>query len=244
MSEPNTPRDLQPRIPSPKRTFAERQKGKLKDTNLAARAFRLQGIVWGAYVAAITIFVSSIAAGIAGIGPPVIYFMWLGGVLAGVLVSIISLNVAGGGAAVMGKIHNPSGKSTPAVREYSRAQSLVKRGQYSEAVDAYEVAVVEFPEDPDPYIRIARVCRDQLRDYERSLQWFKRARVDAAIDMGRDLVVSQEIIELYRKKLETPRKALPELARIIERFPKHPQAEAAKRELERLRAELRAESGP
>ncbi len=242
MSEPNTSRDVPPRVPPPKRTFAERQRGKSKDTNLAERAFRLQVIVWGAYVAAITIFVSSIAAAIAGIGPPVIYFIWLGGVLAGAVVSIISLNVAGGGAAVMGKIHNPSGKSTPAVREYSRAQSLVKRGRYSEAVDTYELAVAEFPEDPEPYIRIARVCRDQLRDYERSLQWFKRARADAAIDMGRNLVVSQEIIELYRRKLDTPQKALPELARIVERFPEHPQAEAAKRELERLRAELSAEN--
>ncbi len=242
MSEPDTPRDVPPRIPPPKRTFTERPKGKVKDTNLAERAFRLQGIVWGAYVAAITIFVSSIAAAIAGIGPPVIYYMWLGGVLAGVAVSILSLNISRGGAAVAGKLHNPSGKSTPAVREYSHAQSLSKRGLYSEAVDAYELAVAEFPEDPDPYIRIARMYRDGLEDYERSLQWFKRARVDAAIDMGRRLMVSQEIIELYRNKLDTPRKALPELALLVERFPEHPQAETAKRELERLRAELRAES--
>jgi len=48
--------------------------------------------------------------------------------------------------------------------------------------------------------------------------------------------VAQELIELYRHKLDEPRRAMPELARIAQLVPGTPQAEAATRELAELRA--------
>jgi hypothetical protein len=103
------------------------------------------------------------------------------------------------------------------------------------------VAVSEFPEDPEPYIRIARLKRDKLSQYEDAVFWFKRARNDSDISGGQELLVTQEMIEIYRDKLETPTRAIPELARIVDRFPEDQAAEWAQEELARLKELVRAE---
>jgi tetratricopeptide (TPR) repeat protein len=150
-----------------------------------------------------------------------------------------------GAGAAAGKIYHPSGRSTPVKHEYSYPESLAARGRYEEAVTAYQVAVSEFPEDPEPYIRIARLNRDKLSEYEDAVFWFKRARNDSEIPSGQELLVTQEIIEIYREKLGTPTRAIPELARILDRFPEDQVAGWARGELARLKEQVRAEEeGP
>ncbi len=141
-------------------------------------------------------------------------------------------------ASVMGKIYNPSGESTPRRREYSYAESLEIRGRYDEAVEAYEVALSEFPEEPEPYLRIARIYRDRTRDYDNAVYWFKRARSDATVDGGMDQAVTREIIDLYTSRSGQPERAIPELARLADRFAGQPVADWAKQEIKRRREEL------
>jgi tetratricopeptide (TPR) repeat protein len=74
--------------------------------------------------------------------------------------------------------------------------------------------------------------------YEEAAAWFRRARRDATLPPGHDLLVSQELIELYRGRLGQPQRAIPELARICERFPGTPNAAAAEGELAALRAQI------
>ncbi len=149
-----------------------------------------------------------------------------------------SMRILGGAASVAGMLHDPSGSSTPAKREYSRAQSLVARGLYEEASVAYEVHCLEYREDPEPYFRLARLLRDNLNKPEESVSWFKRARADAKLTSGQELQITQEIIELYIRRLRQPRKALPELAHLCKEFPDTPAAEGARRELAEMRAML------
>jgi len=129
-----------------------------------------------------------------------------------------------------------SGDTTPPRREYSAAQALAAQGRYREAVAAYELGAAESDGDPEPYLAIARILRDHLGDLEDAGAWFRRARRDATLNKGQELLVTQELIELYTKRLNQPQRAIPELARIPTLVPGTPQAEAAERQLAALRA--------
>ena len=213
------------------------RKKRLKDTDLADTAQRLQAGTWAFAVA-------SLLGTIGGAG--IAYMNGLNLILGAVLGFVLmfsgiyfgSMGILGRAGSAVGALHNPSGASTPAKREYSRAQSLVARGLYEEASVAYEVHCVEYREDPEPYFRLARLLRDHLNKPEESVSWFKRARAEAKLTRGQELQITQEIIELYIRKLGQPRKALPELARLCKEFPDAPAAEGARRELAEMRAML------
>jgi tetratricopeptide (TPR) repeat protein len=114
--------------------------------------------------------------------------------------------------------------------------SLAVRGRYDEALAAYRRCCTESPDEPEPYRRIARLCRDELQPYDQAIAWFKKARSCPRLRPADDLTVSQEIIETHTGKLRQPAQAVPELARLAERFPSHPAAAWAKRRLAELRA--------
>ena len=216
----------------PQRKFPERPddpSGRgLKDTDSAERLYRFR-------------------AGLYAIPGGVVLSMGLGwklGPLAGLIGLVLGwaiaffviLGLMEGAARAAQTVYAPSGDSTPVRREYSRAQALRTAGDYAEAVEAYEMFVAEFPLEPEPYLQIARILRDDLHAYPDAARWLRRARLDARLTSGQDLLVAQELIELYRRKLDEPERAMPELARIADLVPGTPQAEAAKRELAELRA--------
>ena len=184
------------------------------------------------------------AGAIAGASKGVVILLLIGSLGAGVAVYCITRASGAGIGKPFQQIYYPSGRTNPEKRDYSYAQSLAARGAYHEAIRAYDNAVLEFDEDPEPYIRIGRLYRDGLGDFDAAVRWLKRARSDAIIDPGRELVVTQELIELYRDKLGTPSQAIPELARIVERFGEHPVAAAARNELKALRRHLWSSDAP
>jgi tetratricopeptide (TPR) repeat protein len=210
--------------PSPKRAYAAPERVG-KDVDQAQRAIRIKKAVYSLSGGV----VGALAGGFVGFGR-------LPGFLAGaLLVYLIASAVEGSAASLFGRIYNPRSGSKSRKREYSYAESLAVRGLYDQAIEAYEVALSEFPEDPEPYARIARIYRDKLRRYEEAVFWFKRARTDAAPDRGGELLMSQEIIEIYARRLGTPERAVPELARLTDRFPDDPVADWARDEIVRLR---------
>ena len=105
-----------------------------------------------------------------------------------------------------------------------------------EAIEVYEDAVTIYPADPEPYVCIARIYRDRLGGFEDAVSWFKRARAESNMESGREMLVTQEIIEIYRRRLDQPRRAIPELARLIDKFPNNPSRDAAQQELAALKA--------
>ncbi|UCG87201.1 MAG: hypothetical protein JSW71_01250 [Gemmatimonadota bacterium] len=200
---------------------------RLRNVDSAQRARLFQAAAW------------SLAGGAIGaMGGKLIGVGAIAGFVVGFAVSFfVALAIAESAGKLFGTIHNPSGRSTPVVREYSYPESLAIRGRYEDAIDAYQVCCADYPEDPEPYVRIGRIYRDGLAQYDEALLWFKRARTEANIDRGRELLVTQEIIEIYSRKLGQPRRAIPELARIVDRFPGDPAADVARREMRRLREE-------
>ena len=226
------------------RRYDPRPPHKLKDVDASERAHKIKAFMWALAVAAIAFAASSMAGAIAGASRGVILLLRIGSLGAGVAVYHMTLASTSGMGKVFQQIYHPSGKTTPEKRDYSYAQSLEGRGAYREAIHAYENAVLQFGEDPEPYVRIGRIYRDRLKDFDEAARWLKRARADAVISSGRELVVTQELIELYRDKLGAPSRAIPELARIVERFGEHPAAAAARDELEALRRDLWSSEAP
>lgn len=213
---------------------------RLKDFDAAERVGRVKALTWALTVG--LVFGGAAGGGVAELNGwnPLIGAL-VGAVAASCGMYFVTLTIAERSAAVAQTIYNPSGDSTPPKREYSYAESLAIRGRYREAADAYELHCAEDPSDPEPYFRLARLCRDKLGEHEKAVSWLKRVRTEARLDSGKDLLATQEIIEIYTHKLRDPRKAIPELARISTKFPGTAAAEAAARELTEMRELLALE---
>ncbi len=203
---------------------------RLKDTDSAADVNRLRALVYAGAGAILGVLGGGYKWGLPG--------AVIGAVLGYAAVYFVVRAAAEGGGAAMGKIYHPSGTSTPYRRQYSEPQALALRGLFQEAIDCYETYVAEFPDDPEPCIGIARIYRDHLKRYEDAVRWFRRARQASGMDAGREVLVTREIIELYQGKLNEPRRAIPELARLAERFAGTREGDLARDELQRLRQDL------
>lgn len=217
----------------PKRVYerisGQLSRNRLRDRDSAADVNRLRALVYAC------------AGGFIGLAGGAFKFGLLGGLIGGVLgyaaVYFAVQGTSGGAARAMGAIYHPSGASTPYRRQYSEPQALALRGLFQEAIDCYQTYVAEFPDDPEPCIGIARIYRDHLKRYQDAVHWFRRARQAGGLTPGQEILVTREIIELHQGKLNQPRSAIPELARLAERFAGSREGDLARSELEKLRQE-------
>lgn len=161
--------------------------------------------------------------------PGAAFYPFVGAVLGWAAIWAVTSVIVGGSGMLAGTIYMPGGGGGRR-REYSLAESLVARGRYEDAVTAFELAVAEHPDDPVPYLRIARVSRDHLDAPERAARWFKRGRDESEMSDGQRRIVTRELIELYRRVGE-PTRAAPELARLAELFPDTREGRWAREEL-------------
>jgi tetratricopeptide (TPR) repeat protein len=212
---------------------------KPKDSDLADKAIKLQAAFWslaGAFMGAMAGFMiaqnleSGLMAVIVILSGPVVGFL---------ATYFISTRLTFGTAQMIGKIYHPSGSSTPPVREYSRARALAMQGDFEQAAAAWELNVAEYPDDPVPYLEAARLHRNDLKNYEEAVKWYKRAMDESQISGGQLLLATQEITEIFSKKLNQPRKAIPYLADYIRHFPDDPSVDGAKKQLESLHTMIR-----
>ena len=140
-----------------------------------------------------------------------------------------------------GSLYHSSGASTPSLRQYSLAESLVARGKHDEAKEAYELLCDDFPNDPEPPLRLARLQRDKLNDYSSAAASFKRALAARDVDRRTNIAVTRELIELYTHKLRTPTAALPFLGRLAEAYPDDAVSAWAKAEYADIKQQILAE---
>ncbi|GBD32070.1 hypothetical protein HRbin33_01032 [bacterium HR33] len=219
--------------PVPRRRYEEKlgESKPVPETDLAERTRRVRLAYYAAVGGVMGAWVGSFKFGPIG-------FM-IGGVLGSALVYYGTLALSEGAGALMGKIYHPSGKSTPRRPEYSDAQALVLRGLFQEAIDCYQGYAAEYSSDPEPCAAIARIYRDHLGQYQEAVSWFRRARLAQDVTAAQEILFTREIIETYISKLGEPRRAIPELARLADRFAGTREGELAKQELKRLREQLR-----
>ena len=204
-----------------------------KDTNLAARAQLIKMLGYSSYAVFPGLILGVLLANrypggviwiaVAGLGFPLAVFL-LG----------LMITTSGGRAAAT--LHNPSGCTTPFKRQYSAAETLKVRGEYAAAIDAYEGAAAEHPDDPRPLIEIARIQRDALDDPEAAASAFKRALGHPSLEAGQRFLVTRELCEVYTHRMDEPRRALPILARMAEEQAGTPPGEWAAEELVEVKA--------
>ena len=206
-----------------------------RDVDSAEVAFRLRATAYG-------LIVGAVAAGIAFMFSASILNAILAFVIVGGGVAAGALYLAERGARIGASLYRPSGSSTPAVREYSYADSLVARGQPEQAVAAYAELTRQHPEDPEPRLRRARVLRDQLRRYDDAVAELKGLLKMSALKSETELVALREIVEIHLHKQQQSARALPYLARIAEKYAGTPTAEWARNEAREIKASMKHES--
>lgn len=204
-----------------------RMEGPLERTLMFALAGLAGGILIGAGFAAPIWLSGGAERGGAGAIAGLLIGFPVGGFVAGILVGAVR---EGLGAMVQRGGHGRSPS------EYSRAQSLVMRGAYREAVDAYSKRAAENRADPEPLIRGARVLRDHMRQHDAAAEWLHRAGRTPGLTPQQDITIARELVGLYEGPLASPERAMPVLARIAETYPGTTAAEWARNTLGGLRA--------
>jgi hypothetical protein len=168
---------------------------------------------------------------------------WVGALcpFAGAVLTVgIVRTVVGGGTRVARTIYNPTGSATPHRREYSGPESLSAQGRHEDAITAFELALTEDPGDPWPYLRVARIYRDQLGRFEDAARWFRRALREAD---DCPILAQRELVELYVHRMKEPGRAAPVLARMADELAGTPEGEWAAAELREVKELVRGERG-
>jgi hypothetical protein len=219
-----------------------------KNVDAADRVTRLKAAAWsilgGVLGALMMVWASILSEKIGGVPTKMFALRVLGGGVFGSLFTyFVSVRLTSRAAETIGSIYHPSGSTTPPVREYSKARAMTIQGRHEEAAAAWELNCVEYPDDPVPYMELARLYRNEIKDYEQSVRWYRRAIEDSNLSQGQLLLATQEIAEIYIHKLEQPQKAIPHLADFVSRFPDDPNVDGAKKQLNELRAGIRKQEG-
>ena len=135
----------------------------------------------------------------------------------------------------------PSGRSTAGPREYSHADSLIARGRFDEAMAELEQASLRYPDDVTPPLRLARLLRDHGERPDDAVRWFRMATARCADDAGMEVGILREIIEIHTHVLRTPRRALPDLARLASRHADTAAGRWARTQMAEIRQTMREE---
>ena len=187
----------------------------MKNLDAQDVALRLRVLPW-AIVAGGLVIGPALMAGASL--PRALLYALIAAVLAYLLPIFFLERAANAGAAVLGG----SGASTPSLRQFSLADSLVARGQLNEAAEAYQMLAEDFPEDPEPRIRLARLQRDRMNELNEAADSFRKALACEGMQQANAIAITRELTELYIHKMKQPALALPYLARLADENPGHP----------------------
>ncbi len=222
--------------PPSRRKYSKLPSGAKRDVDQAARGIRLQAAVWSGAG-----FVMGGLLGVFGVrqlGWP-LWVAALGPFVMAALVYGTALFIVNRAGAAVQVLYAPSGRSTPRRSEHSRAEALVQRGEFEDAISLLELAVADDPGEPTPYLRIARIYRDDLGRLEDAERWFRRALREADLPAGLRTLATRELVDLYTIRMSRPEKAAPLLARLAEEAQGSPEGEWAARELREIKRRMR-----
>jgi tetratricopeptide (TPR) repeat protein len=205
----------------------------LRDVDSAGRTQNLQAALW-------SIIGGIIVGGLAGIRFGLLGFVvgWLAG---GFFIWLITVLIADRAAAAVGSVYMASGSSTPGPRQYSQGDALAAQGKLPAAVKEYEQNIADYPTDPEPRIRLARLYRDRLQQYEDAAHHFKQVLQLTKLPETTQGAVARELVELLTHRMHAPNRALPILARLAAQQPDSAAGKWAKSELAELKTQMPTE---
>ncbi len=148
-----------------------------------ARWFR--GFAWGAFPGTfIGVVVLAKYGVVAGIAVFLLFTLGVGGVAIAVSETV--------GEMVRGVT---DGKARPSPGTHSRADALLVRGDAKAAVDVLRASLEQFPDDPDAWLRIARIQRDEFERPREALVAFRRGRATGACTTAQMRLTMREMLE-------------------------------------------------
>jgi signal transduction histidine kinase len=229
-----------PAQPLPEHLMPKREpevKGRLRDVDSAERAQRIRLGAWS-LIGAVVGYLFGTMLTLLGLPAwmPLVCALFVGGFM--FFGTLWFAERAGSAAA---SVYFSSGSSTPAVRQYSLADSMIARARFDEAAAELQRAAARHVDDPEPCLRLARLLRDHLQRHDEAVTWFRQAVSRRGCDAATEIAASRELIEIYTHRLRTPRRALPDLARLAAKHPATPAGEWARRELHEIKRALREE---
>lgn len=116
---------------------------------------------------------------------------------------------------------------------YSRQESLIARGQFDDAVESFQVHLMEFPDDIPGRYRLATLHLRERNDPaagEAELLNIRRRKHDRSTAM----LLANHFVDIYRATGQTG-KLMAELNKMIREWPGTPMAEGAAKLLEETR---------
>jgi len=121
------------------------------------------------------------------------------------------------------------------LRSYPRQDVMIVRGQYQEAAEYFRDHLTVEPDDNEARLRLADLLEQHLDDPAGAERLYLEVRGHAP-ERGQEMRASNGLIDLYRKQGNRDR-LLFELARLRDRYPGTPAANAAARLLNELKAD-------
>lgn len=140
-------------------------------------------------------------------------------------------------ADAVGRVLMPSGSSTPSVNTHSNIEAMAMRGQYAKAAEAYKAAIAADPLDLVACEKLGQMAMRDMQDWQLAVFAYREAERRAAGEKAK-VAFGTIVAELYRDKLNEPRRAVVELARLVNSYPAAPAVPALKQELELIKSHL------
>jgi tetratricopeptide (TPR) repeat protein len=147
---------------------------------------------------------------------------------------LVRLALVDRSAAQVGRILVPSGSSTPSVNQHSNIATMVARGRYAEAAEAYRAAIAADPNDLVACEHLGQLALRELKDYQLAL-FAVREGEKRAPDARRRAGFALLAANIYRDNLKDYGKTMVELRRILARYPDIPNAARLRAEIEELK---------
>ncbi len=137
----------------------------------------------------------------------------------------------------------PTGESTPYEQQFSREEALAASGDIAGALASLEAAIsttpLTAPTGINVRIKAAELYMDRkAADPGRAAALFREIQRFPGIDPSRDIYVSNRLIDLLLGPLDQPARALVELRRIADRYPRSNAAMHARAAIVKIKGEM------
>ena len=163
-------------------------------------------------------FVGSIAFLVVNLlGAPIVPALTTATVIAGTYTWAMNRVFCGGMASRLAEFFVPVNRAgVPPPPDHSFAASLAARGEHDAAIETYRLAIDRDPQDPVPYLRLARLLNWELRRPEDALGFLRQALSDARLSPEERRHAVRLIFEICRESLGAPEAAAKDLAAFAE----------------------------
>jgi len=152
--------------------------------------------------------------------------------IAAVGVFVIHSTVGGAASGLVRTIYSEGDMPPP--RAYPRQEMMITRGQYREAAEYFRDHLVVEPDDNEARLRLAYLLETKLDDAAGAEALYKDVRLRHPT-AHEEIAAANGLIDLYRRTRDRGR-LMVELARFAERYAGTKVGEAARRELQELKA--------